>query len=243
MFNGNSVSLKQVLWKVMRDPTASELLYEDAAEYAIEAIELIGAPVAYSDNVTNPPLKVVQYKTALPKNVISIKGIRKVENLENYDQYAQAMLYSTDIYLGSRDCGIVDADCPNLYNYTIGGGIIKTSFEKGDIQLAYKSIDVDEEGYPLIPDNRKVKLAIEYYILYRYFEPLYRMGKITDKAFDTITQNKDWYIGGSSSSLQIVNIDHAQAIVNGINRIIINNTAHSDFFRYSNQQEFIKNYH
>jgi hypothetical protein len=42
----------------------------------------------------------------------------------------------------------------------------------------------------MIPDNQKVQLGMEYYILSRYLEPIWLMGKITDKAFEYIQQKR-----------------------------------------------------
>ena len=41
---------------------------------------------------------------------------------------------------------------------------------------------------------QKVQLALEYYILSRYLEPLWMMGKITDKAFEYVQQKRYFYI-------------------------------------------------
>lgn len=51
--------------------------------------------------------------------------------------------------------------------YRIAGNYIQTSFECGYIKLHYWTIPVDNEGYPLIPDNAYFKQAIEWHILRR----------------------------------------------------------------------------
>jgi len=72
---------------------------------------------------------------------------------------------------------------------------------------------------------------LEYYILYRLLEPYYDLGKISDKAFNRITQNKDWYMGAAQSDTKVVSMDHWEAVMNSINRLIVNDTAHQNFFK------------
>ncbi|MCK4918751.1 MAG: hypothetical protein KAS02_03130, partial [Candidatus Pacebacteria bacterium] len=79
----NTISLKNILWKVLRNPLASELTYEEAAEFAIEALRLLGATLSFEDKVTNPPLTISNYKVALPSTLLKIRGARLIFNLDN----------------------------------------------------------------------------------------------------------------------------------------------------------------
>ena len=45
----NYKSLGEILWKVLRNPLCQELTYEEAAEYALEFLKLLGAPFIYLD--------------------------------------------------------------------------------------------------------------------------------------------------------------------------------------------------
>lgn len=49
--------------------------------------------------------------------------------------------------------------------YRINLGYIQTSFEEGCIKLHYYKYPVDEDGYPLIPDNEHYKTALYWYCL------------------------------------------------------------------------------
>jgi hypothetical protein len=55
----------------------------------------------------------------------------------------------------------------------------------------------------MIPDVRKkVQLGMEYYILSRYLEPIWLMGKITDKAFEYI-QQRYFYMPSAQTHLNM----------------------------------------
>lgn len=271
MHSGQTISLKSILWKVLTNPLASELTYEEAAEYAIEAIRLLGAPLSFEYKVTDPPLTLTNYKTALPSELLEIRGARLITNLDNYEDGAIALRHATDIYHSKLNCSKTTKDTsdneysiytpdptgetqkhytgvspnsPNLieYTYTTQKGIFYSSIEEGNVQISYKALMVDEEGYPLVPDNQKVIMALHYYILHRYLEPLWMMGKITDKAFQYIEQKRHFYMGGAGTSMQLAGIDHLESVMNTINRLIINTQAHTNFYKGSGVKERIRKY-
>ena len=244
MFNGKTISLKTILWKVLRNPLASDLTYEEAAEHAIEAIKLIGSPLMFEDKLTDPLLKIIDNKALLPDNLLNIKGVRLINNTDDYDNNSIALRYATDVYHNITSCDNNSNDNESIieYTYTVQRGIIFTSFQEGYIQMSYKALATDDEGYPLIPDNEKVIMALEYYILFRYLEPLWMIGKITDKAFQYIDQKKCFYIGGANTSMKLQGPDQAESIMNTINRMIINKNAFNSFYKGTGRMERTKRY-
>lgn len=259
MYNGNVKSLGSIIWKVMKHPSASSLTYEEAAEFALEFIRLVGAPLILAD-VISEPIKLNMYKARLPDDIIEMKGVKYLcdECLDGtLGEEGIAMIYATDIYHQGtrkysrreenrerREPNVLD-NIDNLqgYTYMVNKGIITTSIEDGYVVLSYKGLCLDENGFPLVPDTEEFKLGLEYYILFRYLEPMWIAGKIADKAFQYIEQKKCWYIGSAHTQLQMPTIDQMESIMNGVNRIIINDTAQQDFFRTYGMKERIKRYH
>lgn len=235
MYNGQTVSLKTILWKVMNHPLANDLTYDIAAEFAIEAIELLGAPLAHIDKVTDPHIVTVNHKAALPADLIQLNGVRLIKSDEYPERDAIALRYATDIYHESKLKNTLEE-----FTYTIQGGVIYTSFPEACIELSYKALPLDKDGYPLVPGNRKVKMALEYYILYRYLAPLYDIGKITDKAFGRIEQQKLFYMGAAGNDMKLSGIDHLESTMNSINRLLLNSNAHKNFFKGMGDKERIK---
>tara|TARA_R110000772_G_scaffold54130_1_gene123504 strand:+ start:10033 stop:10848 length:816 start_codon:yes stop_codon:yes gene_type:complete len=271
MFNGQTISLKEILWKVANSPHAEGLNYTDAAEYAVEALKLIGTPLTYIEKVTYPPLVIVNYKAALPDNIITIRGVK----LLNAGGQEVAMTRATDLYHGSIPCndtgpslGTSSSTLPtspydntNLgvnsdittssassdttgteFTYNAQNGVIQTSVRDGEIELSYTALATDEAGFPLVPDNIQVKLCLEYYILFRFLEPLWTMGKVPDKVFHYIDQKKCFYMGASNTSMQLQGIDHLESVMNAVNRLIVNDKAFDNFYKGAGMKERIKRY-
>lgn len=225
----------------MNHPLAAELSYDLAAEYAIEGIKLIGAPLSLVNRVTNPPIKIENYKGGLPLDIVEIKGVKVLDDVDVSKANSSAMTYASDLFHSDLSCSS-EKDCTTELTYIVEQGIIKTSFEQGYVQVAYKALPVDDEGFPLIPDNQKAALAIEYYILFRYFGPLYDVGKITKQAWDRIETAKCWYMPSANTDMKIQSYDHVEGIMNSINRILINSTAQSNFFKGTGKKERLRRY-
>jgi hypothetical protein len=247
MYNGNTVSLKRILWNVMNHPLAQSLTYEIAAGFASEGIRLVGAPLGYEDKVTNPKLHIVGYKALLPDGIINIKGARAFPDKNFQESKAIPMTYATDIYHEAAACqdGTEDCEVNSLgleATYTTSAGVFTASFPEGYVELAYEALATDEDGFPMVPDNQDFLLAVEYYILFRFLAPLYDIGKISDKAFGRIEQQKCWYMGAASSDMKIANMDHAEAMFNSINRLIVNSGAQRNFFKFMGKNERIRKY-
>ena len=242
MKNVNYKSLGTLLWRILKNPLANELTYEEAAEYALEFIKLLGTPVIYEDKVS-PPIELQQYKAELPCNILQIRGIRYID-LNNDGEICDAIALreSTNIY--HRDpLEHLDTDRRNSeFTYSIQKGILFTSVCDGFVEVSYQGIATDEEGYPLIPDNEKVTLGLEYYVLSRYLEPMWLMGKISDKAFEYINQKRYFYMPSAFTAMTMPSVDGMASLMNSINRLILPTTSHESFFKKMGEKERLRHF-
>jgi hypothetical protein len=237
MVTGKNISIGNILWKVLKQPIVQDLKYEDAAEYAIEYLRLIGAPLSFEDKVTNPPLKLSNYKTLLPNNLIAIKGIQYTDcECEG----GIAMRYASNIYhtniQNDRNC----SDNYQEYTYITQNNVVTTSMKDGWINISYSAMATDEFGYPLIPDNESFKVGLEYYIIHRTLEGLWSMGKITDKVFQYYEQKRHYYSAQATNSMTIKNMDQMETMMNAVNRMIIQTHPQETFYKNFGVKEIIK---
>lgn len=267
-YNGNTISLDKVMWTVLEHPLVSEMSYSRAAEYALEYIRLLKVPVILKKRTKK--IKICDYKGLLPENIVNIRGVRYIFNTESPNENSVAMTEATDIYHESYDIDGEPKDL-NIetnneyfihdsiqhpindgytnyshshkdYTYSVNSGIITTSVDEGLIQIAYDEVATNEDGFPLIPDDETFIFGLRYFIWYRYLEPLYDIGKITDKAFNRIEQNYLFYLPAAQNKFRMPTIDGMETLMNTINRLVINTNAHENFFRKTGQQERIRRF-
>lgn len=235
MVTGNTVSIGNLLWKVLKQPIVQDLKYEDAAEYAIEYLRLIGASLAFEDKVER--IKLSNYKGLLPANLINIKG---VEYADCECNGGVAMRYASNIYHTDIEN---DRNCKNTtqeYTYITQNNVITTSMKDGWVNISFSALATDEFGYPLIPDNESFKVALEYYIIHRTLEGLWSMGKITDKVFQYYEQKRHYYSAQATNSMTIKNMDQMETMMNAVNRMIIDVNPQETFYKNFGNREVIK---
>lgn len=230
MHNGKTTSLGNIIWRVLKNPLCNELSYEQAAEFTIEYIRLLGAPFSYTKETKK--VEISNYKGALPDSLVELKGV----------QYnGLGLRYATNLYHTSISDD-KNTDCNIEYTYMIQNCVIITSFKDGEVEISYESIPVDDTGYPLVPDNESFKTGLEYYIIHRHLESLWSMGKITDKVFQYYEQKRHFYAGQAGNSLKLAGIDHLESTMNAINRLIVQSHPQSNFYKNFGQAEVIKKY-
>jgi hypothetical protein len=232
MMAGKTVSIGNILWKVLKQPIVQDLKYEDAAEYAVEYLRLIGASLSFEDKVNR--IKLNSYKAPLPSNIINIRG---VAYSDCECDGGIAMRYASDIYHTSiNGCELGGQE----YTYITQNNVITTSMKDGWINISYSAISTDEFGYPLIPDNESFKVGLEYYIIHRTLEGLWSMGKITDKVFQYYEQKRHYYSAQATNSMTIKNMDQMETMFNALNRMIIDVNPQQTFYKNFGVKEIIK---
>lgn len=226
MINGKLTSIGTILWRILRQPIASDLSYEQCAEFALEYIKLIGAPLSFESKISDP-IDFDNYKILSPVNMISLRGV-KVDGV--------ALKYGSSIYTNEED------GCNSDYTYTLQNCVITTSVKKGCAIISYKAISTDEYGYPLVPDNESFRMGLEYYVMHRFLEPLWTMGKITDKVFQYYEQKRHFYSGQASNAMMIQNFDHLETMMLSLNRMIVDVHPQETFYKNFARKETIKKY-
>ena len=130
-------------------------------------------------------------------------------------------------------------DSPD-YTYKIQGTVIFTSLKEGTIEIAYRAIAVDDEGYPLIPDRSAFTRALELYIKKQCFTILFDLGKINQAVYNNVQQEYAWAVGQAQADLIKPSIDEMQSITNALNTLIPRTNEHSKGFITTGNMERIK---
>lgn len=228
--NGKMISLGEILWKVLRKPIIKDLTIEEAAEYAVEFLRLVGAPVVYT---TIPEIITIEdYRGKLPSGLLYVEGVRLKSD---------ACLDTGIVLRESSDTFHLSVNkITTEFTYKLQNNHIYTSFSDGIVEIIYKKIATDKDGYPLIEDNIKVIKGVEAYIIYMYIDGLHDIGKITDKVYEKYHQQYLYYIGAANSSLQLPNQDKAATIFQGLNKLIQNVNHHETGYRNFGEIERFK---
>lgn len=196
LFMANSyVSLRVIADKLLRHPMMAGISFEAIIDYTVDFMRIVGCFNFFEDKETTITLD--NYQGVLPPDFYEIKQLRFKKG-EYYHTFtpAQAFYSSDEMEYG--------------YTYKIQGDRIFTSIKEGDVYLSYQAIPIDEEGYPMIPDNSKFTRALEAYIKKQWFTILFDMGKLQGAILDNTQREYAWAVGAVESEFQNFNLDTAK---------------------------------
>jgi hypothetical protein len=152
----NYTSVKYVVSKIYRDLHLEDPNYElDIIEWCGEALSFIGAGSQFTKYVMEQP--VVSFKCKLPSDMVTLEQVLYKE----LDTDKPIVTPRNDTTF-PKQMYEVDNEYKEV-TYTVNGEYLLFSEEKGTAIISYKGIAVDEEGYPLVPDNQYYKEALFWY--------------------------------------------------------------------------------
>lgn len=224
------ISLKQILDDVLDHPLLKDISFERAVNHAVHFIRIVGMPRAFNEKTGL--VTIENYRGMLPCDLDSIIQVRTHNEC---GQSYRVFRYSTDSFHMSEN----KQDSYDL-TYKVQGNIIFTSMKNGTIEIAYRALAVDSEGYPMVPDNSSYIRALELYIKKRCFNVLFDMGKITPQVYNQVCQDYAWAVGQAQSDLVRLSIDEMQSLTNSLNTLVARVNEHSRGFVNNGSMEKIK---
>lgn len=167
-----------------------------------------------------------------------------IETAKKFSNYAlEPMLYSMDNMFLRYHCADIDFNvnpsCGNTYQ--VNKNYIYTNFEEGLVEMAYMRIPLDDEGYPLIPDNESWIKACEFEIAYRVFYRDFIAGRLPQAVFMTIERDRDWYVAQAGNTDKIPTQDEAHAWLNNALNPLRSPNPFKTFFRHVGEPANYKN--
>ena len=128
--------------------------------------------------------------------------------------------YGTGTFMKSEDC----TECSENFLtdwYIVENGYIKTSFESGKICVSYKAFPIDEDCYPMIPDDVSYREAMFWYVYKQML--LGGFDKPNNKIdYNFADQKWRYYCTQARNSANYPDIDRMESFMNQWVRLIPN---------------------
>lgn len=244
MLSGKTVSVKSIIAKVYRDlQLKEEEPFMDFIEWCAEALDFIHVYPQY--NIKQICFEVTAYKTELPYDFIGLdqieyEGVNLRATNNSFgpikDNAVIGRYYTPYSYNQSKLENAVFVDPYSTsyfregYSFKIENGWLKTSFKEGDINLSYISQPMDEEGYPLIPDNVSFKEALYWFIVYKYLYPKALRGEISASFYDDAYNKWQWYCNQAGAEAMMPDLNTLENIKRSYLSLKINPYLFNNFF-------------
>lgn len=194
-------TIQELLARLTLHPLLADLTMEQVVRYTMDFVRICGMPQLFMDKEIE--VEVEEYKALLPPDIVWIEDVRNIHR-------------NLSLHKSSNDFDLKSGD-----GYKIKGSFIFVGERKTDLKILYKSIPVDELGFPLLLDDSRYLKALELYIKKERFTVLFDMGEIRADALNLAKQDYTWAIGQMTTKLKMPSTAEWQAIMNMCNRTII----------------------
>ena len=214
--------------RITRHPLLQDIPFETVVDYSVDFMRIVGAPASFMEKTQ--VLKVERYRAALPCDFYEMIQVRLMGQ-----EVKPAFRYSSDSFHMSPN----KPQFSDL-TYKVQGNVIFTSIENGEIEVAYRALPTDEEGYPVLPDNSSYTRALQAYIKKEWFTIQYDLGKINVQVMNKADQDYAWAVGQAQTALIKPTIDQMETISNMWNKLLPDRTRdHSTGFLHEGTREHI----
>lgn len=221
--NEGFVSINRIVDDLYDHPLLQDTPIDRIINYTFELMRIIGCPKLFINKVS--PVEIKDNRGLLPCDFIYPNQVMGECNEE--------FVSATDNFLGYSE-GI------GTPSYRIQGKVIITSIKEGIINISYRAAAIDEDGFPMIPDNAEFIRAVESYIKMRRFEILMDTGKINANAYQNAQQEYCFNIGQAVSNFSMPTEDEMETLTNIWHNLIPRMREHRNGFASMHNKEFLK---
>jgi len=231
MLKPGYTSIKRLIENVIRDTGfTSEIDWVDVIEWVYIACELIGVKNAYVLKVTDgntdynhpDPIEIENYRGSLPAD---------------FHMILQARLYDTKEPLrAATDSFFISTNSPDYTSgtnltYNINNNYIFTSFESGEIEMAYYAFPTDADGLPLVPDDVMFLKALEAFIIERIGRKLWLKEKMSEEKYRALEQDWLFYVNSPRTKDALLTLDQMESLKNQTVKVATNFNSHASSFK------------
>lgn len=215
------VSINTIVSKIYRDlDINSEVNFISIVEWAAEALAMIGAYSQYME--TSTCLTMANGKARLPL------GFEKLVSISYKNTPLTWATNTNKVNYQCSECQIPVCSNENQHTFYLNDSFAITNISKTDTDdgqepnlcMVYLGVKVDEDGYPMIPDDIYYSQAVSSYIISKLDYQDWRKGKISDKV--QAKSEHDWlfYVNSARGSANMPNAAQLENLKNIVSRLM-----------------------
>lgn len=248
--NVQYTNIRRVLDDITDHPLLRDVTLEQVVRHTIRFISFFGFPQFYQDKIEIVPIK--DFRGLLPCDLISVIQVRDVETnvclRAMADTFTPALRPKPDERNHHRDLlnnmqgeYIPPANIEvEERTFKTQGRFIFTSFPEGKVEIAYKAIPVDEDGFPLLIDDETYLNALESYIKKQVFTVKFDTGKIQAGVLSNAQTEYSWAAHLLQSEMTTPSMAEMESISRYLNTMIKPVRSFDQGFKHLGDQEFIR---
>lgn len=220
------INIRIILDRIMRHPLLQSLSLETVVDYTVDFMRIVGVPRMFGDKTEL--IEIIEHRGKLPCDWYETIQVKDTKS-------CKCLRYASDTFHLSKN-----APKPADSTFTIQGDLLYTSIKSSVLEMSYRAILVDEEGYPMVPENSVFYRALEAYIKKQHFTILFDLSKITSQSFQQAQQDYAWAVGACETEFNKLDLSKAENLFNSFRTLIIRDSEFSRGFTNNGAKEMLK---
>lgn len=252
-------NIRRVLDNLHEHPLLRDVTLEQAVRYTIRFISLHGYPKMFQEKQNR--IDIHEFRGLLPCDLISILQVRDAHTKVCLRAMTNSFVPGIDIE-NKKDRAdkplsqkkekkeVFSSQYDPFYHrpyhyyeepsFKTQGRIIFTSFPEGCLELAYKAIPVDEDGFPLLIDNENYLAALEAFIKLQVFTIKFDTGKISAGILQNTQQDYAWRAAELGSEFNTPSVSEAESLSRFWNTLVVSVHQFDEGFRHLGDREYLR---
>lgn len=222
-------NIREVIARLHRNPLLRDVTVEQAVEYFADFIAVHGYNSMYEDREDH--VKIENYRGKLPCAVIRINQVKDI-------QTGRCLRATSSTFYMDPD--IQEKQAFTERTFKTQGDIIFTSFKEGELLVSYKTIPLDDDGFPKVPDNQILIKALEAYIKKEAFTILFDLNRISANTYHNAQQQYGWLAGQLRSEMQMPTMSEMESIKRMWTALLPRTRMFDSGFTTAGESEYLK---
>ena len=208
------ISVNRVMDRLLDNPNMKTLKLSSAAAYIKDLCTIVGiAPLL---NVKFQYLTVEDSKVEIPSEFLDVEKVYLCD-----DEWLDNALFENNSLNAAMDDSLIREDDKVEYGeYVIRNNVLFTDIETTKVEIKGTIINVDDNGFPLIPYDGSLMEAVTNWIKYKHYTILAESGIMAERWAMKAHKEYTWYIGQYTSRVDMLSYDEAVSMANGWQRLV-----------------------
>ena len=245
-------NIRRVLDDLVEHPLLRNLTLEQVVRHTLRFISLHGYPSLYQDKIAE--IEIKDFRGLLPCDLISIIQVKDLDTgiclRAMTDTFAQGLRSKSREVNAHKDLlnNIQNEYIPPRSEHTeelsfkTQGRVLFTSFPVGRVEVAYKAIPVDEDGFPLLIDNETYLNALEAYIKVKVFTVRFDTNNMSVGVLSNAQTEYAWAAHLLQSEMTTPSVSEMESITRYLNTLIKPVTHFDNGFKNLGNREYRRRY-
>lgn len=230
-------SIKPLIAKVYRDLNLQEeSRWVDMIEWAAEALEHIGSYPQFKRKTEE--VTIENHIGTLPCDFFKLEAVAFNNPISHSQLKPHSGSFDFNYDISDVADGINNSKVEN--GYTIDNCYIKTNFSEGTVTISYLAFYVDEDGFPMIPDDVSYREAIFRYIIMKLYFADYLTGKINPNIYRDMENEWHRYCMQARANANMPDLQQLESIKEMWVRLIPDIRQGGAFFKDLNYRERLR---